>query len=185
MKDRISRSSLFAAVRHPLRTPSGCNRVGRRAALSSAPAGRQAYCSCVRVDGRHAAGDGLARLWGFLRGRCASAAYWRSGSDESKWCGRSKARLFGSDLVLFMRPGWAHSVTRGRRCRLPLSHAAPRHGRRHRCATWCAGAAGRPFGKGRRDRSLPDIGHYLDRQSCPYRTGIRTCEIIGQKPGGP
>ena len=52
--------------------------------------------------------EGLAGLWGSLRGRCASAACWRSGPDGSKWCARSKARMHGSDLVLALRPGWTH-----------------------------------------------------------------------------
>ena len=52
--------------------------------------------------------EGLAGLWGSLRGRCASAACWRSGPDGSKWCARSKARMRGSDLVLALRPGWTH-----------------------------------------------------------------------------
>ena len=84
---------------------------GGRAALSSGASAPTFWGNLVvRVGVCHhgVRREGLAGLWGSLRGRCASAACWRSGPDGSKWCARSKARMRGSDLVLALRPGWTH-----------------------------------------------------------------------------
>ena len=76
--DRVPRGSLIASVKRGV--PGGCSLIA--SVKRGVPGG------CGDAD--------AAGFRGSLRGRCVSAAGWRSEPDGSKWCARSRAAFPGA-----------------------------------------------------------------------------------------